>query len=196
MFTKLQYINPYMEMFASQVLDGKMLMCVCVRVFFFFLKCVCVPKCDCVCLLPSNKWCMCKLGKFLLYLLMQIVARYLLWSHGVTCSPIKLNKDLLKGSLLMCRVNGLQFWGYTVRVRALEQSWNLSIVQWVQTFLQRWVGDLICSCLCRHIWWRDSDMIRPRYVANLRWVNMTAGSYEKLRYGKVSTGFKSCRWPF
>lgn len=75
MFTKLQSINPYMEMFASQVPNGKMLVCLC----------VCAR--EYVCLLPSNKWCMCKLGKFLLYLLMQIIVKYLLWSQK--CYPIK-----------------------------------------------------------------------------------------------------------
>ena len=48
MFTKLQFINPDMEMFTSQVPNGKMLMCV--HVLFL---CVCVCLCRSVCLFAA-----------------------------------------------------------------------------------------------------------------------------------------------
>ena len=58
---------------------------------------------------------MCKLGKFLLYLVMQISAEYLLWSHGITCSPMKRNKDLLKTALPnVCVLSECEGWCHTM----------------------------------------------------------------------------------
>lgn len=114
---------------------------VCACVCFLCCMWVCVPKCESVCLLPSNKWCMCKLGKFLLYLVMQIFVEYLLWSHSVTYSPMKQNKDLLKTAPLMCWVNA---WVHSLRVQLKLSAWlyaDVSITLYTDTLilaLQSW----------------------------------------------------------
>lgn len=90
--------------------------CVCVC-------CVCavcerrVPKCECVCLPPSNKWCMCKLGKFSLYLVMKILVEWICFGATVLRSaPMKQNKEPVKNALLMCGVNA--------RVHTLRVQWQ------------------------------------------------------------------------
>lgn len=75
----------------------------------------CVPTCECVCLPPSNKWCMCKLGKFSLYLVMKILVEWMCFGATVLRRPpMKQNKDLVKNALLMCGVNA---WVHTLRVQ-------------------------------------------------------------------------------
>lgn len=79
----------------------------------------CVPKCERVCLPPSNKWCMCKLGKFSLYLVMKILVEWI--SFGATGwrgTPMKQNKDLVKNAPLMC---GVSAWVHTLRVQCCCQ---------------------------------------------------------------------------